>query len=514
MNTNTFSIMIDLLKETSQKNILKHTLSCLVVFFLVHSPTVAQSSTMNDKGALRFTSSKKELENAFNWAKDKALSYAHDNSDPVGYWYEAALPNREAFCMRDVSHQAIGAEILGLGAHNYNMLLKFAQNISSKRDYCSFWEINRYNKPAPEDYANDQDFWYNLPANFDVVYNAYRLYEWTGNRDYLENEALKNFYDLSMNQYVDHWGLGSNDVLDRNRSMHLAENLATTRFGNHRGIPTYNEGGRGSTLLGIDMTASLIAAYKAYTEILKQSGEKQKAKGLETKIAQEEAFMNEFWWDDQKKQYRSIWYEDDTFDYFMVGDNQAFLHYPIYFNAITDSEKVDQIVSGYYDNADRLIVELKSYLPIIFYEHNFPEKANQMIIDLCSEKNKRRDYPENSFTVIEHITRGLMGIEPDAAQNSFTTRSRLKQEIDWAEMKYVPILSNRISVRHEGKSRTIVTNESGATIYWKPKVSGSYEYLYLNGKRTNCTQEREGENPYSYVTIALHEGESITMKTP
>jgi len=31
----------------------------------------------------------------------------------VGYWYEAALPGREAFCMRDVSHQSIGAETLG-----------------------------------------------------------------------------------------------------------------------------------------------------------------------------------------------------------------------------------------------------------------------------------------------------------------------------------------------------------------------------------------------------------------
>lgn len=26
-----------------------------------------------------------------------ALSYAHDGTDPVGYWYEAALLQREAF---------------------------------------------------------------------------------------------------------------------------------------------------------------------------------------------------------------------------------------------------------------------------------------------------------------------------------------------------------------------------------------------------------------------------------
>jgi hypothetical protein len=87
---------------------------------------------------LTFSSSNKEIENAFFWAKNKALTFVHEGNDPVGAWYEAALPNREAFCMRDVSHQAIGAEILGLGKQNFNMFLKFAQNIDPEMDYCSY----------------------------------------------------------------------------------------------------------------------------------------------------------------------------------------------------------------------------------------------------------------------------------------------------------------------------------------------------------------------------------------
>lgn len=47
-------------------------------------------------------------------ARKMVLSYAHDGTDSVGYWYEATLPQREAFCMRDVSHQSVGAQILGL----------------------------------------------------------------------------------------------------------------------------------------------------------------------------------------------------------------------------------------------------------------------------------------------------------------------------------------------------------------------------------------------------------------
>ena len=50
------------------------------------------------------------------------------------------------------------------------MFLKFAQNISESKDYCSYWEINKFDEPAPVDFRNDKDFWYNLPANFDVIY--------------------------------------------------------------------------------------------------------------------------------------------------------------------------------------------------------------------------------------------------------------------------------------------------------------------------------------------------------
>ena len=57
---------------------------------------------------LRFTTTDTTLQRTFDWARDMALSYVHDGSGPVGLWYEAALPGRDAFCMRDVSHQVVG----------------------------------------------------------------------------------------------------------------------------------------------------------------------------------------------------------------------------------------------------------------------------------------------------------------------------------------------------------------------------------------------------------------------
>ena len=41
--------------------------------------------TQQDKG-VTFNSSDPALNEAFHWAKEKALSFAADGSDPVGYW--------------------------------------------------------------------------------------------------------------------------------------------------------------------------------------------------------------------------------------------------------------------------------------------------------------------------------------------------------------------------------------------------------------------------------------------
>jgi hypothetical protein len=454
-----------------------------------------------------FESNNARLDSAFAWAKKKALSFSHDGSDAVGYWYEAALPQREAFCMRDVSHQAIGAAIVGLNKHNLNMFQKFAENISAEKDYCSYWEINRHNKPAPVDYENDKDFWYNLPANFDVIYNAWRLYQWTGDKTYLQHPAFKKFYALSMDNYVEHWQLSYDKVTQRDRRAHSSN---AKRFGASRGIPTYNEGGRGETKLGIDMTAALIAAYKAYAEMLIINGEPDRANTYLKRAKREQQFLNDFWWDQEKQEYRSVQYADKSFDYFMIGNDQAFLHYLLYFNAVEDQTRVAKLTGQYRENYHQLIVELKSYLPILFYENGDAALANKMIIDLCAPENARRDYPENSFTVLEHITRGLMGVEANASVNSVSTISRL-DEHDRAELKELPVLSNSISIKHIGTSTTTLTNHKGAAFTWHACIPGHHEYLFVNGIKTKCDKGMDHGRPYAYITVVAKLGEVMRV---
>ena len=123
---------------------------CLFLF-----DTTAQAAAPATQ--LSFKTSDPRLAAAFEWARSQALAYAF-HGDPVGDWYEAALPGRRAFCMRDTAHQAMGAHMLGLAGSTHNMLYKFAENISESKDWCSYWEINRDNRPAPVDYLNDAHF--------------------------------------------------------------------------------------------------------------------------------------------------------------------------------------------------------------------------------------------------------------------------------------------------------------------------------------------------------------------
>jgi hypothetical protein len=183
---------------------------------------------------LKLSSSDKSIEATFAWAQGMAQSYAHEGEDPVGPWYEAALPERYAFCMRDASHQSIGAEILGLSAQNFNMMQKFASNISESKDWCTYWEIDKWNNPCKADYVSDNDFWYNLNANFDVIDACWRLYEWTGDQRYLANEEFRRFYDLSCNEYVESWELKPEQMLTRSRKVNRKDG---ERFGLCRGIP-------------------------------------------------------------------------------------------------------------------------------------------------------------------------------------------------------------------------------------------------------------------------------------
>ena len=259
--------------------------ACLAV--LVSSAHVtAQTDNHKRRSHLDLKSSDTQLVQSFNWAKQQAMAYVNDG-DPVGPWYEAALPGRRAFCMRDVSHQVAGAQALGLSQYTHNMLHRFAENISASKDWCSYWEINYLNHPAPIDYKNDAEFWYNLPANFDVLDACYRMYLWTGDRTYVEDPIFLNFYDHTVTDFVSRWDLGANGIMSRRNPPQ------TTPF--FRGDPSYEESRR-DVILGVDLLATQYAGYRSYAAIQSIRGDEAAAQMYLRRAAELRELVNTKWW--------------------------------------------------------------------------------------------------------------------------------------------------------------------------------------------------------------------------
>ncbi|MNP94657.1 hypothetical protein D3C85_71980 [compost metagenome] len=451
--------------------------------------------------AVTFKSSDANLQLAFERAKSMALSYKGNSDDPVGPWYEAALPSRAAFCMRDVSHQSIGAEILGLHEENKNMLSLFAQNISENKDWCSYWEINKYGKPAPEDYRNDKEFWYNLNSNFDVIFACWRLYLWTGDEAYIKNPEFENFFEKSSTEYIKRWNLESESLLTRSEFLNTPIPFdIKDDFHRCRGLASYSEGIPGLKM-GVDLVAAIYRGLLTYSSILKEKGELEKAVFFEKEARKYQEQIENVWWDKTALAYNVIYTTDGKFS---KDAGELFL---LWFDALTDANRtkntIEHIISG------KSNVENASYLPFLLYKFGYEDKAYEYILHLTDPETKRREYPEVSFGVIEGIIHGCMGIEPDASKKTITTIYRGKKE-SISEVDNLPVLHTTLAVQHKNQTTTL-HNKGENFIEWKAMFTGNYNSIFINDKKAAVTHEKDNKgNPYTAITIRVNPGQKIT----
>jgi hypothetical protein len=439
-----------------------HVISCVVVPFAREDCYEIQAP------AVSFHSSVPELDEGFTWAKKQAMAYVF-LGDPVGDWYESSLPGREAFCMRDVSHQSAGARILGLQALTLNMFRHFARNISVTRDWCTFWEIDKYGRPCADDYRDDSSFWYNLPANFDMLQACFREYLWTGTAAYVEEPVFRHFYNATVGSYVSTWDKDGDGIPEHRAA-----------YGT-RGLGSYNEGGHGkSALMGADLVALQYAAYGGYGAFMEREGNTAAAQDFKRRAAGLKHSYNSQWWDAERRRMRSLKIAGDTFSDRDIPEAQIF---PLLCGIIEDGEKTDRTLQGLID-APRPNVEARSYFPEIWYRYGRGEAGFQEMMALCDPALDRREYPEVSFSVLGSIASGMMGIDVDARERTVTTLSRLTAAVAWARMEIVPVLDSFITVRHEGVNATVCENISGPPHFWRACFPCRTDCLIVDGRRT------------------------------
>ncbi len=462
-------------------------------FLAVSPPAAAQSPA---QGRIEFTSSHEALNRGFAWARDRALSFAFEG-DPVGPWFEAALPGREAFCMRDVSHQAQGALALGLHHHLKNMFARFAASIALSRDWAGYWEIDRLDRPAPVDYRSDDDFWYNLPANFDLVAAMQRAWEWTGDRDYLEEPGFREFYRRSLTDYVAAWDADGDGVMGSPPESGI------------RGLPTYWEGEGPRAFTGADLVAAQFAANLAYAAILDLRGEGGAAEPFRAAALRLQRLYNDGWWNPSSGRFNTAVLPDGSFDASPLPLGQI---YPLWFGIVEPGPRRQAMVASLPDGG---MVELNSYLPEILYRNGAPDRALRALLAQLDPGLPRRDYPEVSFTAVGHLVGLLMGVRPLASEGVVETKARLTSEVSWAELRHVPVLGLEASVLHRGAGETRLRNGSGRPMRWRAVFAGDHPLLLWDGiERPARARIDPGEGAESWLEGVVEPGQEAVVTVP
>lgn len=460
------------------------------------------------RSPLTLTSSSDYLVSAFDWNKAKALKWVRTGVKP-GYipCYWAGYNYREAFYVRDIAHQCKGAALLGLNEENFSMWRAFASTANESRQWFCLWALDFYGKTYAVDYRSDTNFVREIPAPLELVDKAHACYLWSGDARWLNDPVLTNFYWTTMNHFIarhDENGDG------------IAEGRFIDIFDGACG--SYCEQSAGGYGVGGDNIATTWAAYKAYAKLLAAVGKSSEAAAYSAKAARIKTDYDRDWWNAADGNY----YAGRTIG--LSGWITNFDQYSketYYFQAIKGiaepGPRANAMLEKIHENnlAHRKHYNFESltYLPEVFYTYGMNDRGWHWLKCLL---DSHYEYPEVSYTAVEYIATGLMGIEPDAPNNKVCTLGRLNSEVAWVQLDHIPVGQFDVMVKHENANRTTtLKNNSGKTaLNWEARFPGSFDTLYVDGKATKAKHKTLNGVSVSYAEVTLGSGEqkSVTVR--
>ena len=453
-------------------------------------------------GALRLESSDAGLALAFQRARERALDCVF-TSDPVGDWYASNRDNR-AFCARDTAHEHIGASMLGLYRHSYNMLRRFADSVAKSRRWCGYWIITKDGFPSPLEYAGDDNFSYCLPANFDLLRACYRQLLWTGDRQYLD-PVFTGFYDRTVSHYVQAWD-----------SVH--DGIMRGRADCPRICPSYYQQAP-RFLVGADLVAAQYGGYLAYAAIQEIKGGRG---SLSQRIADEyrakaedlRKRFNDQWWDPAENRFRSgILPNGSWSDDYAAPCNV----YPLKFGIPEDGTKTEASLE-FMEQKRPPFDSTYSYYPEVLYRYGRNESAYRRLLEIADPAFSGYKMTETAFAAIGSIGTGLAGIDPDADRSTVETLPRLPKTVEWVRLANVPVGGNQITVEHRGNRETHFTNQTGGRLTWKAAfsvpLSGQSAGILIDGAAGAKLTLQHGLNrrPVLCADATVHAGQTRMAK--
>jgi len=474
----------------------------------------------------RISSSDPKIVEMFDWAKRKANSWVQlpgtvgplnvDENRTSGtgsaayapsYW--AGYANRSGYYSRDMTHQLIGAQVLGLNAENRTMLRSFAASATAAHAYYPVWAFNFDAATYLSiDYNNADSFVREVPAVFELVEKADQAYRWSGDRRYVEDTALWDFYRHATQEFVD-----LHNAAKDNGTVRVAEGTGAGIF---QGTASYDEQGNEHLAEAGDGIGAQYQAYLAMASLARGRGDATLAAEYDRRAAELKAYFNSTWSGsgsgaDMVRGYSTGgtaltgWGKENS--WFMPMKqliepgprNDAYLDY------------IDRQASGPAAPAN---IEAYTYLPDTFFNNGRNDTAwkwmgyvfdRRDVQHVNAAQGPNGDYPEVSFTLVGQTVSGLLGLRPDAPNHSLTTLSGLPSTMGWLEVADIPVGSDTVTLRQDGAVRSTLTNNSASATYtWEARFPGVHATVTVDGvPRPGVTRTEHGTTYTSaMVTVA------------
>lgn len=478
---------------------------------------------------LRIVTSDRSLEKEFDWAVRKAMSCvmtgrtgainSSENYGGEGDWsyipcYRAGLPYRSAFYIRDFCHQMTGAHLLGLHRENSEMLKAFLFSVSEGREWYPLWALNFDGSPYKLDYTDDSNFARYVPSVFELVEKLHSLYQWTGDRDLIDNPDIWNSVSAIMEKFVSaHDSMIEDGIAEGAPSGLLYDGLSSyCDF-----ITPLLESGDGF--------ASQYKAYLCYASLLEAKREyrtaqifREKARHLKsvfdagwTMDAPEDGFCYIRGLGQKEKKVGGFGYEGSIF---MPLKGLA-----------DDIERTPDFLRNCdmaYESTKNLNISSMTYLPDLFFSWNMINAGWKWTKRIQQERNidhglplvgNNGNYPEVAFSVVSNVVENLLGFEPDAPHNAFSVLSRLPDGLETLGVENIPLGSHKLAVLHEGRGCTTLRHIGGKKdIRCTVRFYGTYDQISIDGTLFNACHDEVKGMPVSCVSIKIPEGGSVKVK--
>ncbi|GAA1777752.1 hypothetical protein [Agromyces lapidis] len=421
--------------------------------------------------------------------------------------YHAGYAFRSGYYLRDFAHQAVGAQLLGLGRENRAMLDSFIRTATPEHGGWPVWALNFDGvTPLAIDYHGPGRFVRELPAAFELVELVHVLYRWSGDRTL---GGHREHWRRTLGEFV-----AERDVLRPNG---VAEAGGPGIFD---GAASYNERPGEHLLEAGDGIGAQYAALRHAAALELALGEKASAREFGRAAESLAAEFTTRWGrvpaaPDEATTARagavafgglvSAWLADGRPVAEWLREATWFL--PLKGLLTEDDARreavLDEIDAACRDERAPSNIEALSYLPDVFLRHGRADAAYAWMREIHARRDDPHevpqqvangDYPELAFALVGQIVAGLLGLEPDAGSRRIATRPALPSGIRRLVAIGVPFGRGLIDVGWAEGEGHWLENRTPDELLWSP----------------NRTRDRRFRDPH--LAVAAGEGDLVRVR--